>query len=405
MRLAVNKQAWYWGVALIVLLLVLWRLGNTIMPFVLGAGIAYLFDPVADWLERKGLSRTLAVVAITLTVILVFAVAMLFLVPVVVRQTTQLIEAAPDMIQQFENVLASRFPDLLTDGGPVSDAMANMGTAISERGGQVLATVLGSVMGFFGVIALLVIAPVVAFYMLLDWDRMVERLDELLPREHAPTIRRLAGEIDDALSGFLRGAGLVILILGTFYSISLGVIGLPFGIAIGVFAAVLSFIPYVGVVVGGALAIGVELFSFWSQPILILAVIAVFVIGQVVEGNYLQPKIVGSHVGLHPVWLMLALSVFGTLFGFVGLLVAVPLAAALGVLVRFATARYRESALFTGAEVPPPPATPTLVEIVPPGTAEERRSMALVSREIRMAEIRRQDEASIDDGPNDKRDG
>lgn len=391
MRLPVYKQTWYWGVALIVLCLVLWQLGNAIMPFVLGAGIAYVFDPVADWLQRKGLSRISSVVVITLAMILCFVILMLVVVPVVVRQSSQLIAATPDMIMGLKEVLARQFPDLLAQGSPASEAMANMGRAVSERGGELLATVLGSVMGIFGVIALLVIAPVVAFYLLLDWDNMIGRLDQLLPREHAPIIRELAREIHETLFGFLWGQGLVILILGLFYSISLGLIGLPYGVAIGVLAATLSFIPYVGVLVGGATAIGVALYSFWGEPLYLGAVVAVFVVGQIAEGNYLQPKIVGGHVGLHPVWLMLALSVFGTMFGFVGLLVAVPLAASLGVLVRFAAVRYKNSALYTGADLPPQIGSPLLVECVPAGTTEQRRARALAARERRMEEIRQEE--------------
>lgn len=392
MRLPVYKQAMIWSAVALVLLLILWKLGNAVLPFLLGAGIAYLLDPVADMLERKGLSRTLAVVVISLVMVMIMVVASLVLVPVLISQTTALIETAPEMFTRLKGFLAARFPDLLSPDSAASEALSQLGSTISERGGELIGRVLGSVMGIVAVIALLVIAPVVAFYLLLDWDHMVARLDELLPREHAPTIRRLASEIDHALSGFIRGQGVVILILGTFYSICLGVIGLPFGVAIGALAATLSFIPYVGVLVGGATAIGVALFSFWGQPMMIGAVIAVFAVGQIVEGNYLQPKIVGGHVGLHPVWLMLALSVFGTMFGFVGLLVAVPLAAALGVLVRFAAARYKDSALYTGTEAPPPPAVPMLVEVVPRGTSERQRDIALVSREVRIAEIRREEE-------------
>ncbi|MDF3605889.1 AI-2E family transporter [Paracoccus sp. DMF-8] len=398
MRLPVYKQVMIWGGATLVLLLVLWKLGNAVMPFLLGAGIAYLLDPVADWLERKGLSRTLAVVVISLVMLMIVVISFLVVVPVLVSQTAALIETAPQMFEKLKGFLAARFPDILSPQSTAADALSQLGSTISERGGELITTVLGSVMGIVGVIALLVIAPVVAFYLLLDWDHMVARVDELLPREHAPTIRRIASEIDHVLSGFIRGQGVVILILGTFYAISLGVIGLPFGVAIGALAATLSFIPYVGVLVGGATAIGVALFSFWGQPLMIGAVVAVFAIGQIVEGNYLQPKIVGGHVGLHPVWLMLALSVFGTLFGFVGLLVAVPLAASLGVLVRFAAAQYKVSAIYTGTEAPPPPAVPQLVELVPRGTTERQRDIALVSREVRIAEIRREETINGDIG-------
>lgn len=391
MRLPTQKQVWYWGAALVALLAVLWLLGNAIMPFIFGAGIAYLLDPVADRLERLGLSRTLSVAVITLGGALVVVAVSLLLFPVLLRQTSALIDTAPQMAAQLEDFLRQRFPQIFVEGNPVNSALTDAARNISARGGQLLSTVLGSVMGVFSVLALVVVGPVVAFYLLLDWDNMVARLDELLPREHAPTIRRIATEIDSALSGFVRGQGLVILILGTFYSVGLGLVGLPFGVAIGVLAASLSFIPYVGVVIGGVTAIGVALFSFWNEPLWIVAVAAIFVVGQMVEGNYLQPKIVGGSVGLHPVWLMLALTVFGTMFGFVGLLVAVPMAAALGVLVRHLVALYKESALYTGRDVPPPPAPPLLVELVARGTTARDRRLAQLSHDTRVAELRRQE--------------
>lgn len=390
MRLTTQRQVWYWSAALIALLIALWTVGNAVMPFILGAAVAYLLDPVADRLEGAGLSRTLAVVFITIIAILVMVVAFLVLVPVLMRQTTALIDTAPQMATKLEVFLRTQFPQLFTEGSAVNNALTNVAKNISARGGQLLSTVLGSVMSVFSVLALIVIVPVVAFYLLLDWDNMVARLDDLLPREHAPTVRAIATDIDDALSGFVRGQGLVILILGTFYSIGLGLVGLPFGVAIGVMAASLSFIPYVGVVIGGATAIGVALFSFWGDPLHILAVVAIFGIGQVVEGNYLQPKIVGSSIGLHPVWLMLALTVFGSIFGFVGLLVAVPVSAAIGVLVRHAVGRYKGSSLYTGREIPAPPAPPTRVELVKRGTAERERRQATMSHEVALAQLHQQ---------------
>lgn len=373
-----KAQVICWSVAGLVLLLALWLLDQAILPFIIGAGLAYLLDPLADRLERAGLSRTWAVVSISICAVLVFGAFLLFLAPLVLRQAAQLIEAVPDMLARLQAFLETRFPDLLADGGPVESGLSDLGAMIGEKGGAVLGSVLGSVASMVGVIALLVIVPVVAFYLLLDWDKLVARVDTLLPRQHAPTIRRLAAEIDRTLSGFVRGQGTVILIQGTFYSAGLMAVGLPYGMAIGMGAAILGIIPYVGSLVGGATAIGVALFTFWGDPVWIAAVAAIFVIGQVVEGNYLQPKIVGNHVGLHPVWLLLALSVFGSLFGFVGMMVAVPLAAALGVLVRFGVERYRESPLYTGESAHPPPPEPVLVEIAPQGTltgpeAEEGR--------------------------------
>ncbi len=368
MRVSGQKQIWYWGGAFVVLLLVLWGLGQTLMPFLMGAGIAYLLDPIADRLERLGLSRTMSVVIITAVAVLIFAVLMLALVPVLVRQSNQLIATAPEMLNRLQVFLKQHFPDMLSAESTFTDALAQLGTTVKDSAGEIASTVLGSVGTAVSVIALLVIVPVVTFYLLMDWDPLVARVDALLPREHAPVIRRLASEIDRTLSGFIRGQLTVMLILGTFYSIALMLVGLPFGVFIGAMAAALSFIPYVGVLVGGATAMGVALFHFWGDPIWIAAVFAIFAIGQMVEGNYLQPKIVGQQVGLHPVWLLLALSVFGSLFGFVGLLIAVPLAASLGVLVRFATQRYLDSPLFTGRETPPPPPMPVRVELIPSGT-------------------------------------
>ena len=394
MQLPAQKQVMYWGGALVVLLLALWGLGNAMTPFILGAAVAYLLDPLADRLERYGLSRTLAVVVITLVAILLLVAVMLMLVPLLIQQTTALINTAPQMADQLQQFLMAHFPDVFKEGSTVNTALTDLGKTISAKGGQLVSTVLGSVMGVFGVVMLLVVAPVVAFYLLLDWDDMVARLDDLLPREHADTIRMLARDIDKALSGFVRGQGLVILILGTFYSIGLGLVGLPFGVAIGVMAASLSFIPYVGVLIGGATAIGVALFSFWGEPVWIAAVVAIFGIGQFVEGNFLQPKIVGTSVGLHPVWLMLALTVFGSLFGFVGLLVAVPMAAALGVLVRFSAGRYKESALYTGREVPAPPPPPTLVELVARGTTDRERRLAQMAHDLAVAKLQRDEHLS-----------
>ena len=400
MRITVQKQILWWGGSAAVLLLAMWLLGQAILPFILGAGVAYLLDPVADRLERAGLTRTMSVVVISIALVVILAAVMLLIVPILLRQATALIETAPEMFDKAYLAISARFPDLLPEGGTLGAALTDLNNAMGDRWSSVAQALISSVGGVISTIALLVIVPVVAFYLLLDWDRMVAEIDRLLPREHAPTLRRLATEIDEALSGFLRGQGVVILILGTWYAIALVLVGLPFGFFIGIMAAMLSFIPYVGVLIGGATAIGVALFSFWGDPLWIGAVIAIFALGQIVEGNYLQPKIVGHHVGLHPVWLLLALSVFGSLFGFVGMVMAVPLAAALGVLARFLLQRYRESALYTGQSIPPAPAPPMLVELAPRGT------LAAELREARISADRSRAQAEIETMQDDlRRDG
>lgn len=391
MRVPVSKQLWWWCGAGLILALALWRLGNVMTPFLLGAGIAYVLDPVVDRLERMGLSRQLSVGLITICAVLAFALVILLIAPVLIRQVVQAVEGAPAFLAAAQEFIATRFPRILPEGGSLEAALNRAGAAISENGPALLGTVMTSLTSVLGVVALIVIVPVVAFYLLLDWDEMVERVDELLPREHAASLRRIAGEIDHSLSGFLRGQGLVTLILGTFYATGLFAVGLPFGVIIGVMAAVLSIIPYVGVFIGGLTAMTVATIHFWNDPFWIGAVAAIFAFGQFVEGNYLQPRIIGGHVGLHPVWLMIALSVFGTLFGFVGLIVAVPLAAMVGVVARFMAARYKESAVFTGREVPPPPQQPTLIELVPRGTVAETRRRAEAAKAVAVAEVRIED--------------
>ena len=199
---------------------------------------------------------------------------------------------------------------------------------------------------------LIVVVPVVAFYLLLDWDNLVAQIDELIPRDHLENVHKLGREIDATLASFIRGQGTVCFIQGLYYGLALMLAGLNYGIIVGFVAGLISFIPYVGALVGGSLAIGLGLFQFWGDWVSLGLVGAVFVTGQMIEGNYLTPKLVGLSVGLHPVWLLFALSVFGSLFGFAGMLVAVPVAAAIGVLTRFAIGRYKRSRLYQGTSGP-----------------------------------------------------
>ncbi|MDG1118243.1 MAG: AI-2E family transporter [Flavimaricola sp.] len=351
MALTVKEQTTYWGIATAIFLVTLWYLGNVILPFVLGGAIAYCLDPVADRLERLGLSRTMSVVLITLVALLIFVLMILLIIPTLIAQTGQLINTAPELFRQLQSWLTEKFPDVMDEGSPIRRQLIAIGDMISSRGGELLNGVLTSALSLINVLVLVIVVPVVTFYLLLDWDRMVAQIDALLPRDHAPTLRHLASEIDRTLASFIRGQGLVCLILGTYYAVALMLVGLNFGLVIGAVAGLVTFIPYVGALVGGSLAIGLALFQFWGDWPWIVLVYAIFQAGQFVEGNILTPKLVGSSVGLHPVWLLFALSLFGALFGFVGLLVAVPVAAMIGVLARFGIGQYRASLLYKGREV------------------------------------------------------
>jgi len=348
MALPVRQQLTYWGFATAAFLFVLWALGNVILPFVVGGAIAYFLDPVADRLERAGLSRVMATVIISVFLLAVVTVSLLFIIPVLIQQTNGLIESAPELFNQLRGWLTERFPNVMEEGSPLRTSLSSLGETIQERGGELVQTLLSSAAGVVSVVVFLVVVPVVSFYLLLDWDRLVARVDDLLPRDHADTIRQLASEIDRTLASFVRGQGTVCLILGTFYAVALMLVGLQFGLVVGLIAGLLTFIPYVGALVGGALSVGLALFQFWGEWWWIVAVAVIFQVGQFIEGNILTPKLVGSSVGLHPVWLIFALTAFGTLFGFVGMLVAVPVAAALGVIVRFVISEYKDGLLYRG---------------------------------------------------------
>lgn len=348
MALPVREQVTYWGIATAVFLVALWSLGHVLLPFVLGGAIAYFLDPVADRMERMGLSRVAATAAITLAGVLLFVILALLVIPTLVDQALQLVNVAPEYARNIANFLTERFPTLLDEGSALRQSIQSIGETIQSRGAALLETAVTSALSLVNVLVLLVIAPVVAVYLLLDWDNMIAKIDTLLPRDHAPTIRQLAREVDETLASFIRGMGTVCLILGSYYAIALMIAGLQFGLVVGFVAGLVTFIPYLGALIGGALAIGLALFQFWGDWLSIGIVAGIFAVGQVLEGNVITPKLVGNSVGLHPVWLLLALSVFGALFGFVGMLVAVPVAAALGVITRFAVSQYKSSLLYRG---------------------------------------------------------
>lgn len=353
MRMTVGEQARWWGIGLIVFIIFMVVLADVMLPFILGAAIAYFADPVADKLEARGVSRTLATVIITFAALLTLVTLILILTPLLIDQIRLAVDAAPGVIGTIRTFLETTALPLVMPGVEASDnlltdALAKFQTQVQNFSVQVLESALNIGIAGINFVTLVVFTPVVAFYLLLDWDRMIERIDDLLPREHAPTIRKLATDVDKVLDGFVHGQLSVCLILGVFYAVMLMIIGVPFGLLVGLFAGLVSFIPFVGSILGGLLSVGIAAFHFWSDPIWIAATAVVFVIGQVVEGNYLTPKLVGGSVGLHPVWLMFALSAFGGMFGFTGLLIAVPVAAVIGVFLRFSIDQYKSGRLYRG---------------------------------------------------------
>lgn len=349
-----ERQVMIWAIALIVFVALLYLLREILLPFIAGMAIAYFLDPVADRLERWGLNRLWATSVILLLFLLAMVIAAMVIVPILTSQILAFAERLPSHVEKLMLLIDTASPDWLKQviDKARADVQSSLGD-VASKGAAMVVAVFGSVwsggMAVINFISLIVLTPIVAFYLLYDWDRMIAKLDALLPRDHAAEIRKLAREIDNVMAGFVRGQGGVCLILAAFYALALTAVGLDFGLLIGLAAGLLSFIPFVGAIVGLVLSVGVALVQFWPDWVMVAVVLGIFLVGQAVEGNVLTPKLVGGSVGLHPVWLIFALFAFGLLFGFVGLLIAVPLAASLGVLVRFGIVKYRESTLYTGA--------------------------------------------------------
>jgi predicted PurR-regulated permease PerM len=358
-----QKQAVSWLlVGLLVVLAGLYLISGVLLPFVAGAALAYLLDPVADRLERLGIGRLGATIVIVTLIVVVLGLVLVILAPLLVQQVVRFTEQVPGYVTRLQALLAEHGGPLLRNVGG-EDALAQVQRSLGEfvgQGAAWLATFARSVWTgsqvVAGIVSLLVVTPVVAFYLLVDWDKMIGTVDAWVPPRHRATVRQLAREADDAVAGFVRGQSAVCLLLGTFYALGLWTIGLNFGVLIGLFAGLISFVPYVGSMTGLILSVGVALVQFLPDWGMVLATLGVFVVGQFIEGNILSPKLVGEAAGVHPVWVMFALLAFGSLFGFIGLLLAVPVAAVIGVVARFAIARYQASPLYRGTLLDEPAA-------------------------------------------------
>ena len=356
--MSLQKQVGFWVGGLVALVLALYVLRGILLPFMAGLALAYLLDPVVRRLQKLGVSRILGTLVVILTFVCVFIAILVLAAPLLANQLSSLIARLPGYAIQLQSlateqnrewlqmVLGERLPDVSRSVGDlVTQSVGWMGSFLQSLWSQGAALI--------SLFSLLVITPVVAFYLLSDWDRMVATVDNWLPLNHREVIRDLFRQIDRALSGFVRGQASVCFVLMIFYSVALTLSGLNFGLLIGLSTGFLSFIPYVGSLTGLVVSLAIAIVQFWPNWQPVLVVLAIFVVGQFFEAYVLYPNLVGNTVGLHPVWLMFALFAFGALFGFVGLLIAVPLAAAIGVLARFAVKRYLASPLYHGGEQPP----------------------------------------------------
>lgn len=353
-----RQQAVAWTAGSIVFLVLVFILGDVLLPFVMGMAIAYFLDPACDRLEAMGCSRIVATSLITFVFFAVLIAVLMLLIPLVSAQLIQFAERVPgyftalrekvillmslvesrlaeEQMRQLENVFATASKSALTYAGGFANHLISG---------------IGSLLSLF---SLAIITPVVTFYLLRDWDRIVAKVDSWLPRDRVEMIREQARLIDDTLAGFARGQALVCILLGIFYAIGLSLAGLDFGMIVGFVTGLISFVPYFGMLFGFAAGMGIAIAQF-GEIIPVLIVAAVFGAGQVLEGNFLTPKLVGDRVGLHAVWIIFALLAGRSLFGFLGVMLAVPIMAVIGVLVRFVLGHYLDSPMYL-AEKPAVP--------------------------------------------------
>lgn len=345
-----HNNVYVWLLILTIFCFAVYALRSVLLPFVAGIVLGYLFDPMASKFEKWGMSRTLATILVFLVVIIVAVPSILLIFSVIDSQLTMFVEAAPVYISSFikkaEPImldLHNKFPTLELNSLP--EIIKNNLTNGLQFGGKLLKGIISNGFALINLLSLILITPVVAFYMLRDWDTFVKKVDNLLPRKSKNTIREQFKLIDKALSGFIRGQLSVCLILGAYYSLGLHMVGLELGLLVGFLAGIISFIPYVGSISGFLISIILASAQFGDMT-KIIEVVAVFAIGQFVEGNFLTPKLVGDNIGLHPVWVMFALLAGGVLLGFLGLMIAVPVAAIIGVLCRYAINNYKNSSLY-----------------------------------------------------------
>lgn len=349
--MTLTRQMTFWVLTLLAGVVVLWILREILLPFVAGMALAYLLDPVANRLERMGVNRLGASLVIIGAFLLGFVILILIFVPILTAQLGAFVEKLPGYVGRIQSVAMDPNKEWLRKIVGEGVAEAQIGDLMKQGAGWITAFLRSLWSGgqaLIAIFSLVVVTPVVAFYLLCDWNRIVAAVDQWIPLQHRETVRGLAREMDDAIAGFVRGQTAVCLILGSFYAVALTVSGLNFGLLIGLVSGLITFIPYVGSMTGLILAGGVAIAQFWPEYTSILIVIGIFFVGQFLEGYVLAPKLVGESIGLHPVWLMFALFAFGYLFGFVGLLIAVPLAAMIGVLARFALRQYLASPFYTG---------------------------------------------------------
>jgi len=350
------RHSLWWLLLLGIVVALMYLLDTVLMPFIAGLILAYMANPLTHRFERWGMNRAFAVTSVFLVLLVVLTLSLLILVPLIVQQIKQLSDAVPAIFSWVENALAPKLQEWV--GYDLSTELAGLKQVFADNwrdAGGYLAQALGQLgrsgMALISWVTYVSLIPVVTFYLLLDWRRLMDNITALIPRPWVDDARRLAGRCNDVLSAFLRGQLLVMLCLGGIYALGLSLLGLNVGLIIGVIAGLASIVPFLGFIVGMSIALAVALFqigTLWS----IIGVVGVFAIGQTVESVVLQPKLLGDKIGLHPVAVIFAVLAGGKLFGFMGVLLALPAAAVVMVLLRELLERYKKSTLYDASNQP-----------------------------------------------------
>lgn len=340
----------FWLAVILLAIVVLGLLQSILLPFIAGIIIAFILAPAVARLERLGIRRSLASLAVLVVFLIGIALVFVLLVPLIQNQVVTLIGKVPTFVTFLQDQLG-RGMDLLQQELP-ADQMVKLREMVGSKLGEAVAWLASMFQGLItssfailNIVSLVIVTPIVTFLLLRDWEKIVDQIDSYLPRQSLLTVRTQARIVSDMLVGFIHGQALVCLILAIYYGTTLSFAGLDSGLGLGLLIGVLAIIPILGGATGFVLALGLAASQYgtWRETIIVCVI---FAVGQVVEGNFLTPKLVGDRINLHPVWVMFALFAGGTLFGLVGILFAVPAAAVIGVLVRFALIRYRRSAVY-----------------------------------------------------------
>ncbi|WP_262695270.1 AI-2E family transporter [Kordiimonas aquimaris] len=338
---------WVWIASVLVFVLFVYLTKGVLLPFIAGLAIAYFLDPVADALEMRKVPRGMAAaIVIALFFFIIIGVLLAFW-PVLQSQLAAVAKTLPNTLASFKpwlnQVMANLMDNYGVDFGADADSMlANLSSGLLSQGREAAAGALKGGLAFFNILTLILISPVVAFYLLRDWDLIIAKLDSWLPSKGGNIVREQAKKIDSVLAGFVRGQLLVSTIMGVLYGVGWALTGLDFAIVLGVLAGVMSFVPFVGALFAAIVAVAMAIGQWGFDPMQIALVVGVFFVVQTIESAFLTPRLVGERVGLHPVWVLFAVFAGGEVMGFVGVLVAVPATAAIAVLVRYWIERYLE---------------------------------------------------------------